>query len=163
MKLISIDKLVEIREKLKKEGKKVVFTNGCFDILHRGHVEYLSKAKQLGDVLIVGVNSDSSVKRIKGNKRPIIPQDDRIAVLSAIEFIDYIVVFEDDTPYELIKKLVPDVLVKGSDWSIDEVVGRDVVESEGGKVILVELTPGRSTTNIIQTIIERYCNNAKGG
>jgi len=156
-KIVSIDEIVEIRNELKKEGKKVVFTNGCFDILHRGHVEYLAKAKELGDVLIVGLNSDSSVKQIKGEKRPIVPQEDRAVILSSLSFVDYVVIFNEPTPYELISKIVPDVLVKGSDWAVEEVVGRDIVEANGGKVILIELTPDRSTTNIIKTIIERFC------
>jgi D-beta-D-heptose 7-phosphate kinase/D-beta-D-heptose 1-phosphate adenosyltransferase len=125
--------------------------------LHRGHVEYLSKAKQLGDVLIVGLNSDSSVKMIKGDKRPIVPQEDRAFILSNLSFVDYVVIFDEPTPYELISKIVPDVLVKGSDWSQENVVGRDIVEANGGKVVLIEIVPGRSTTNVIKTIIERFC------
>ncbi len=156
-KIISIDEILEIKDKLKKEGKKIVFTNGCFDILHRGHIEYLSKAKELGDVLIVGLNSDSSVRQIKGEGRPIIPQEDRAIILASLHFVDYVVIFEEPTPYELISKIVPDVLVKGSDWSPENVVGRDIVEANGGKVVLIELTPNRSTTNIIKTVLERFC------
>lgn len=156
-KIVSIDEIVEIKDKLKKEGKKIVFTNGCFDILHRGHIEYLSKAKELGDVLIVGLNSDSSVRGIKGEGRPIVPQEDRAIILSSLYFVDYVVIFEELTPYELISKIVPDVLVKGSDWSPENVVGRDIVEANGGKVVLIELTPNRSTTNIIKTVLERFC------
>ncbi len=156
-KIVSIDEIVEIRDKLKKEGKKIVFTNGCFDILHRGHVEYLAKAKGLGDVLIVGLNSDSSVRQIKGEGRPIVPQEDRAIILSSLHFVDYVVIFEEQTPYELISKIVPDVLVKGSDWSPENVVGKDIVEANGGEVVLIELTPNRSTTNIIKTVLERFC------
>lgn len=156
-KIVSIDEIIQIREKLKREGKKVVFTNGCFDILHRGHVEYLAKAKELGDVLIVGLNSDSSVKQIKGEKRPIVPQEDRAFILSNLLSVDYVVIFDEPTPYNLISKILPDVLAKGSDWSIEEVVGRDIVESNGGRVVLIELTPNRSTTNIIKIIVERFC------
>lgn len=156
-RIVNLDEIIEIRNKLKSEGKKIVFTNGCFDILHRGHVEYLMKAKELGDVLIVGLNSDSSVRKIKGEGRPIVPQEDRAFILSNFAFVDYVVIFDEPTPYELISKIVPDVLVKGSDWSVENVVGRDVVEANGGKVVLIELTPNRSTTNIIKTIIERFC------
>ncbi len=156
-KIVGIDEITKISIELKNEGKKIVFTNGCFDILHRGHVEYLLKAKQLGDVLIVGLNSDSSIKMIKGDKRPIIQQEDRAFILSNLSFVDYVVIFDEPTPYELISKIVPDVLVKGSDWSAENVVGKDIVESNGGKVVLIELVPGRSTTNVIKTIIERFC------
>jgi D-beta-D-heptose 7-phosphate kinase/D-beta-D-heptose 1-phosphate adenosyltransferase len=156
-KIVSIDEILEIKGKLKKEGKKIVFTNGCFDILHRGHIEYLSKAKELGDVLIVGLNSDSSVRQIKGEGRPIVPQEDRAIILASLHFVDYVVIFEEPTPYELISKIVPDVLVKGSDWALENVVGRDIVEANGGKVVLIELTPSRSTTNIIKTVLERFC------
>jgi D-glycero-beta-D-manno-heptose 1-phosphate adenylyltransferase len=156
-KIVGVDEITKISFELKSKGKKIVFTNGCFDILHRGHVEYLSKAKQLGDVLIVGLNSDSSVKMIKGDKRPIVPQEDRAFILSNLSFVDYVVIFDEPTPYELISKIVPDVLVKGSDWSQENVVGRDIVEANGGKVVLIEIVPGRSTTNVIKTIIERFC------
>jgi rfaE bifunctional protein nucleotidyltransferase chain/domain len=156
-KIVGVDEITKISFELKSKGKKIVFTNGCFDILHRGHVEYLSKAKQLGDVLIVGLNSDSSVKMIKGDKRPIVPQEDRAFILSNLSFVDYVVIFDEPTPYELISKIVPDVLVKGSDWSQENVVGKDIVEANGGKVVLIEIVPGRSTTNVIKTIIERFC------
>jgi rfaE bifunctional protein nucleotidyltransferase chain/domain len=156
-KIVGVDEITKISFELKSKGKKIVFTNGCFDILHRGHVEYLSKAKQLGDVLIVGLNSDSSVKMIKGDKRPIVPQEDRAFILSNLSFVDYVVIFDEPTPYELISKIVPDVLVKGSDWSEENVVGKDIVEANGGKVVLIGLVPGRSTTNVIKTIIERFC------
>jgi rfaE bifunctional protein nucleotidyltransferase chain/domain len=156
-KIVGVDEITKISFELKSKGKKIVFTNGCFDILHKGHVEYLSKAKQLGDVLIVGLNSDSSVKMIKGDKRPIVPQEDRAFILSNLSFVDYVVIFDEPTPYELISKIVPDVLVKGSDWSQENVVGRDIVEANGGKVVLIEIVPGRSTTNVIKTIIERFC------
>lgn len=156
-KVVNVEEIVQITRELKNDGKKIVFTNGCFDILHRGHVEYLAKAKKLGDVLIVGLNSDSSVKQIKGDGRPIVPQEDRAFILSNLIFVDYVVIFDEPTPYELISKIIPDVLVKGSDWSIEDVIGRDVVEANGGHVVLVELTPNRSTTSIIKTILERFC------
>jgi len=144
--------LTSIRERLKKEGKKVVFTNGCFDIIHKGHVEYLTKAKAIGDVLIVGVNTDASVKRLKGPQRPIVGENDRAFVLGALKAVDYVCLFDEDTPYDLIKAVVPDVLIKGGDWAIDAIVGKDVVEAAGGKVQTIDFVPDRSTTNIIHKI-----------
>ena len=158
-KVVDLNELVGIREDVKKRGKKVVFTNGCFDILHRGHVDYLEKAKKLGDILIVGLNSDESVKKIKGEKRPIVHQDDRAFVLSALGCVDYVCIFDQETPEELIKKLIPDVLVKGGDWEKENIVGRKVVEENGGRVIIIPEVEGRSTQNIIQTIIDRYTKN----
>jgi D-beta-D-heptose 7-phosphate kinase/D-beta-D-heptose 1-phosphate adenosyltransferase len=146
--------LVRIREKLKREGRKVVFTNGCFDIVHRGHVEYLTKAKALGDVLLVGMNTDASVKRLKGTTRPIVCQDDRAFVLAAFHVVDYVCLFNEDTPHDLIKAVVPDVLVKGSDWTIDSIVGKDIVEAAGGTVQTIDFVPNRSTTDIIKKIAE---------
>ena len=146
--------LIKIREELKRAGKRVVFTNGCFDIIHRGHVDYLSKARGLGDALVVGVNTDASVKRLKGPERPIVQQDDRAAVLAALEVVNYVCLFDEDTPYELIRALVPDILVKGSDWSVGNVVGKDIVEAAGGAVHTIQFLPNRSTTNIIQKIIQ---------
>jgi D-beta-D-heptose 7-phosphate kinase/D-beta-D-heptose 1-phosphate adenosyltransferase len=144
--------LLKIRERLKRERKKIVFTNGCFDIVHRGHVEYLTKAKALGDVLLVGMNTDASVQRLKGPQRPVVCQDDRAFVLAALRAVDYVCLFDEDTPYNLIKAVVPDVLVKGSDWAIDAIVGKDIVEAAGGKVQTIDYVPDRSTTNIIQKI-----------
>jgi rfaE bifunctional protein nucleotidyltransferase chain/domain len=146
--------LIGIRQQLKKAGKSVVFTNGCFDILHRGHVDYLSKARALGDILIIGVNTDASVKRLKGANRPIVQEDDRAAVLAALGFVDYVCLFDDDTPYELIRALVPDILVKGADWSVGDIVGKDIVEAAGGTVHTIAFLPNRSTTNIIQKIVQ---------
>jgi rfaE bifunctional protein nucleotidyltransferase chain/domain len=146
--------LIEIRQQLKKTGKRVVFTNGCFDILHRGHVDYLSKARALGDILIVGVNTDASVKRLKGANRPIVQEDDRATVLAALAVVDYVCLFDEDTPYELIRALVPDILVKGADWSVSDIVGKDIVEAAGGTVHTIEFLPNRSTTNIIQKIVQ---------
>jgi rfaE bifunctional protein nucleotidyltransferase chain/domain len=144
--------LVQIREKFKRDGKKVVFTNGCFDIVHRGHVEYLTKAKALGDVLFVGMNTDASVRRLKGPTRPIVCQDDRTFVLAAFRMVDYVCLFDEDTPHELIQAVVPDVLVKGSDWAIDSIVGKDIVEAAGGTVQTIDFVPNRSTTDIIKRI-----------
>ncbi|MBP8976071.1 MAG: D-glycero-beta-D-manno-heptose 1-phosphate adenylyltransferase [Bacteroidetes bacterium] len=152
--VVERDQLVPIRNDLKRQGKKVVFTNGCFDILHRGHVEYLQKAKQLGDVLIVGLNTDASVKRLKGAERPIVQQEDRAIVIAALAAVDYVCLFDEDTPYELIRVIVPDVLVKGADWSVENVVGRDIVEAAGGMVKTIDFVPDRSTTSIITRIIQ---------
>lgn len=155
-KTVPLAELVRIRKRLKRQGKTVVFTNGTFDIVHRGHVEYLEKAKRLGDVLIVGLNTDASIRRIKGPKRPINPNADRAAVLAALASVDYICFFGDETPLRLITRLVPDVLVKGADWKIDAIVGKDVVEQHGGSVKTIRLTPGRSTTNVIQRVLDAY-------
>lgn len=135
-------------------NKKIVFTNGCFDILHVGHKRYLQQAAALGDILIVGVNSDASVRRLKGPSRPINPEQDRAEMLCAMGFIDYVVIFDEDTPYELIKNIQPDVLVKGGDYKPEEVVGRDIVEARGGKLVLISFVEGKSTTNIIKKIEE---------
>jgi len=151
-----LHELIEIRNELKKQNKIVVFTNGCFDILHAGHVDYLNKAKSLGDVLIVAVNSDLSMKKIKGSKRPIVPQNERAFIISNLKAVDFVTIFDEETPYELIKKLVPDVLVKGADWSKDKIVGSDIVEASGGRVETIEFVNFQSTTNIINTILEKF-------
>lgn len=150
--VITRDALIQVRKQLKQEGKKVVFTNGCFDIVHRGHVEYLTRAKALGDVLVVGMNTDASIRRIKGPKRPVVEEDDRAFVLAAFQIVDYVCLFGEDTPYELIKAVVPDVLVKGSDWTVETIVGRDIVEATGGRVQTIDFIPRSSTTNLIQKI-----------
>lgn len=129
---------------------EVVFTNGCFDLVHRGHVDYLSKARDLGDMLIVGLNSDASVRRLKGNSRPISNQESRAMVMAAFAFVDYVVMFEEDTPLNLIKEIKPDILVKGGDYTHDNVVGADFVESYGGRLELIPLVPGESTTNLVK-------------
>jgi len=144
--------LVNIRTSLKREGKKVVFTNGCFDLLHSGHTHLLRKAKMLGDVLIVAVNDDQSIETIKGASRPIFPLAERLEILEAIEYIDYIISFSEETPQKVISALLPDVLVKGKDWKKDEVVGRKEVEEAGGEVVLVSLCEGQSTTSILEKI-----------
>lgn len=152
----NFNELINIRIELKKQNKKVVFTNGVFDLLHTGHVDYLTKAKQKGDVLIVAVNSDLSVKKIKGELRPIVPQDERAFIISSLKPVDYVFLFNEETPYEVIKQLVPDVLIKGADWNIDKIVGKDVVEANGGKVETIQFVNDSSTTNIIKTVIERF-------
>ncbi|OGE83163.1 MAG: hypothetical protein A2Y39_02140 [Candidatus Delongbacteria bacterium GWF2_40_14] len=149
-----------IREDLKKEGLTVVFTNGVFDVIHRGHIEYLNKAKDYGDILIVGVNSDSSVKRLKGDTRPINCESDRLIVVDCLKPVDYTVLFDTDTPYDMIKSLIPDILVKGADYdplitdNRDKryIVGSDIVKASGGKVVAVELVPGRSSTDTINKL-----------
>ncbi len=153
MNLFSSDELRIIVGKLQADGKKIVFTNGVFDILHRGHVEYLTRARSLGDCLVVAVNSDASVKRIKGESRPVVPEGDRAFLVGSLKCVDYVCIFGEDTPYEIIRKLQPDVLVKGSDWKIEDVVGRDVVEGRGGKVVTIDYVEGRSTTSIINRIL----------
>ncbi len=148
--------IIQIRKQLKNEGKKVVFTNGVFDLIHSGHVDYLVKAKEMGDVLILALNTDESVKRIKGEKRPILLQNERAFVVSNLKPVDYVTFFEEDTPAEIIKDLIPDVLVKGADWSIDKIVGRDVVEANGGEVKTIDFVNDQSTSKIIQKIINNY-------
>jgi D-beta-D-heptose 7-phosphate kinase/D-beta-D-heptose 1-phosphate adenosyltransferase len=143
------------RARLREAGKKLVFTNGAFDILHAGHVTYLQFARAQGDALCVGLNSDASVKRYKGEKRPVNPQEDRALVLAALECVDYVVIFDEDEPKELIAQIVPDVLVKGADWA-HYVSGREIVEASGGRVVLAQMVEGRSTTNVIRRIVEVY-------
>ena len=152
-KAISLRTLKRELSALKAQGLKTVFTNGCFDILHVGHVRYLNKARRLGDVLIVGLNSDRSVKKIKGrSKRPILPQEERAEMLLGLESVDYVLLFDDPTPIRLIEAVLPDVLAKGADWSAKEIVGGDIVKKNGGRVARVKLVEGRSTTNIIKKI-----------
>ena len=142
---------------LRDKGKKIVFTNGCFDIVHAGHIYYLKEAKKLGDFLVVALNSDNSIKRIKGKNRPIISEENRLIMLEALYFVDFVTVFDEDTPYNLIDMLVPDILVKGGDWDIDKIVGKDIVEQNGGNVINIPFKEGFSTTSIIEKIREIYC------
>ena len=150
------NELIEIRKRLKAENKKVVFSNGCFDILHAGHVDYLNKAKLFGDILIVALNSDDSVKRLKGSIRPIVKEDERAFVIANLKSVDYVTFFEEDTPEKIINDLIPDILVKGSDWKIENIVGRETVEKNGGKVERVEFVNFQSTSNIIDTIIKKF-------
>jgi D-beta-D-heptose 7-phosphate kinase/D-beta-D-heptose 1-phosphate adenosyltransferase len=140
---------------LHQEHKRIVFTNGCFDILHAGHVLYLQSAKTLGDVLVLGLNSDASVARLKGKTRPIVSETERSIVLGGLEAVDYICIFTEDTPMELIRKLKPDVLVKGGDWQVDQIVGADFVMSYGGEVRSLEFVPGISSSNIIERVVQR--------
>lgn len=148
--------LAETSGQLRRQGKRLVFTNGCFDLLHPGHIYTLTQAKALGDVLIVGINSDTSVKRLKGERRPILNGTERAVILAALEAVDYVTVFDEDTPLALIELLQPDILVKGGDWSPEAVVGREVVEKTGGRVVVIPYQEGFSTTDIIERILEVY-------
>jgi len=152
-KIKTIDRMVKIRSGLKRQKKTVVFTNGCFDLLHGGHVHLFARAKSQGDVLIVAVNDDASVKRLKGPTRPIFPLGERLEVLAALEAVDYLVSFGEDTPLSLVKRLQPDVLVKGGDWKPEQVVGKSEVEGAGGRVVIVPYLSGRSTSEILEAIL----------
>jgi rfaE bifunctional protein nucleotidyltransferase chain/domain len=152
-KLKSLDELVAIAAQARRDGKSVVFTNGCFDILHRGHVHVLRQAKSLGDLLIVALNSDLSVKAIKGPRRPILPEIDRVELIGAMEMVDYVVLFDEPDPYNLIAAIKPHVLAKGGDWSAEKVIGADVVEQAGGRVELIPYLEGFSSSAIIERIL----------
>jgi rfaE bifunctional protein nucleotidyltransferase chain/domain len=151
-KLKTVDEAAAIATQARKIGKSVVFTNGCFDLLHRGHVHTLRQAKASGDLLIVGLNSDRSVKSIKGLARPILPQTDRVELIAAMEMVDYVVLFDEPDPYQLIAAIKPDVLAKGGDWSADKIVGADIVAQNGGRVEVIPYLQGFSTTEIIERI-----------
>ncbi len=159
-KVKNLEAIIQSRARFRELGKKVVFTNGCFDILHVGHVRYLNQARALGDALIVGINSDRSVREIKGEARPIIPEDERAEVIASLASVDYVFIFDDPTPKRVIDAIVPDVLVKGADWGISEIVGRDTVENAGGAVLNVPLVEGSSTTDIIRKVLERFGKGA---
>ena len=148
----TVDELSAISAQARKAGRLVVFTNGCFDLVHRGHIHLLRQAKMLGDILIVGLNSDVSVKAIKGPQRPIMPEDDRIELIAALEMVDYVVAYNEPDPYHVIAAIQPNVLVKGGDWSADKIVGADLVEQNGGRVAVIPYLPGFSTTQIIERI-----------
>ena len=154
--LVSRKEIIKIADELKSENKKVVFTNGCFDILHAGHVDYLAKAKAKGDILIIGLNTDESVSKIKGPLRPIISEDERAFVLSNLRSVDYVTLFNEETPWELISKIIPDVLVKGSDWSVENIVGSDIVLANGGAVEPIDFVVEQSTSKIVAKIKESY-------
>jgi len=155
-KIYSISNLKKKLAALRRQGKRIVFTNGVYDLIHAGHVTLLEKSRRLGDVLVLGINSDTSVQRLKGPKRPIATQRDRIKVLSALEPVTYIAIFNEDTPYELIQALHPDILVKGGDYATDQIVGRDLVK----KVVRIPLVKGRSTSAIIKKIVDAYGGGA---
>ncbi|WP_413854291.1 adenylyltransferase/cytidyltransferase family protein [Candidatus Ruminimicrobium bovinum] len=153
-KFCSLKQITQIVRNLQKKGKKAVFTNGCFDLIHVGHVSLFQKAKSLGDVLIVAINSDKSLANIKGPKRPLVCQKDRVKVLSALSAIDYVIIFSQNTPYEVLKQIKPDILVKGADYKIKDIIGREFVK----KVYRFPFVKGKSTTNLIKLIVERYGN-----
>ncbi|NPA24990.1 MAG: D-glycero-beta-D-manno-heptose 1-phosphate adenylyltransferase, partial [Deltaproteobacteria bacterium] len=154
--VLTVDELEARLAECRRQGKKIVFTNGCFDILHPGHVTYLEAARGLGDTLVVGLNSDLSVQRLKGEKRPIMPQSARARLLTALEAVSFVVIFDEETPYDLIARLKPDILVKGGDWKPETIVGRDLVEARGGKVCALPFVGDYSTSAIIEEIIRRY-------
>ena len=155
-KILKLSDLVKVLESLREAGKRIVFTNGCFDILHAGHVRYLTAARSKGDALILGLNSDVSVKSIKPENRPIVSQDQRAEVLAGLACVDYITIFDEPDPLALIQTIKPDVLIKGADWKETEIIGSDVVKLYGGKVIRIEVVPGISTSRIIQRILKLY-------
>jgi len=155
-KITTLARLKRKVRRLKQKGKRIVFTNGCFDILHYGHIKYLADAKAKGDYLVVAVNSDESIKRIKGNKRPIIRQADRLKTVAALASVDFAVLFREDNPLKVIEALKPDILIKGSDWSKKNIVGASLVESYGGKILTVNLVKGRSTSAIIKKITRLF-------
>jgi rfaE bifunctional protein nucleotidyltransferase chain/domain len=158
-KIKTLEQIVKERARYRERGSKVVFTNGCFDILHVGHVRYLNEARSLGDALIVGINSDSSVRELKGAARPIVSEMERAEVVAALASVDHVFIFQDLTPQRVIDAIVPDVLVKGADWEIANIVGRETVDNAGGAVLNVPLVEGSSTTDIIKRILERFGRN----
>ncbi len=153
--ITNADGFKDLRAKFSEDGKKVVFTNGCFDILHRGHAAYLEQAKSLGDFLVVGVNSDDSVRKLKGEGRPVNNENDRAYLLEMLKPVDFVIIFNEETPYELIKSINPDFLVKGGDWKEDEIVGSDIVRKNGGKVMSLKFIDNYSTTGIMKKISEK--------
>jgi rfaE bifunctional protein nucleotidyltransferase chain/domain len=154
-KILCREELIRERERMRREGKQLVFTNGCFDLLHPGHVRYLNQARSLGDALVVALNSDQSVRALKGEGRPILTQQERAEVMAALEAVDYVTIFDEETPRELIAALLPDVLVKGGDWSVEKIVGREEVEADGGKVLSLPYVEGSSTSDILERILKR--------
>ncbi len=155
-KILSLKNLLIALKKERNKGRRIAFTNGCFDILHAGHVRYLKKARSFGDILVVGLNSDASVRKIKGKRRPIVGQKDRAEVLAALCPIDYIVLFNEPTPLRLIENILPDVLIKGADWAQKEIAGAEIVKRNKGRVVRITLARGRSTTNIIEKILSAH-------
>ena len=157
----SLDHISEEVRRLQAAGKKIVFSNGCFDLLHAGHIDLLRQAHALGDILVVAINTDGSVVRIKGPGRPILGEEERAELLAGLEMVDFVCTFDEDTPLEAILKIHPDVLVKGADWGLDGIVGRAEVEGWGGKVVALPLLEGQSTTGIIERVVARYGNPRK--
>ncbi len=155
-KILSLDDLVTEREQLRQARQRVVLTNGCFDLLHPGHVRYLQQARALGDALIVALNSDRSVRQLKGPSRPILDENERAEVMAALACVDYVTIFDDPTPQRVIAWLLPDVLVKGGDWSLETIIGREEVEAAGGQVLSLPFVEGSSTTDVIERIVQRF-------
>jgi len=155
--IMNREKLKKAVNSLKKAGKKVVFTNGCYDLLHVGHIRLLQSARKKGDILIVAINSDASVRRIKGDKRPLVNQKERAETLAALECIDIVTVFNEDDPFNIIKDIMPDILVKGGDWPLDKIIGSDIVIKNGGKVMNIKYQAGKSTTNLVGRVVKAYC------
>ncbi|MEP7340102.1 MAG: D-glycero-beta-D-manno-heptose 1-phosphate adenylyltransferase [Acidobacteriota bacterium] len=154
--VLSLAALRAERERLRDAGKRVVFTNGCFDLLHPGHVRYLQQARALGDALIVALNSDRSVRELKGDNRPILREDERAEVMAALACVDYVTIFDEPTPREIIAALLPDILVKGGDWGVDQIAGREEVEAAGGQVMSLPFVDGCSTTDVVERIARQY-------
>ena len=154
--LIALEEFVPVIARLKQDGKRIVFTNGCFDIIHVGHIRYLKSAKELGDILVIGLNSDESVRKIKGDNRPIVSQGERAEDLSSIRSVDYVVIFNEPDPYNTIAAIKPDILIKGGDWAIDNIVGRDIVESYGGEVRTIPFVEGFSSSRIIGDVLNKF-------
>ena len=160
-KIYRLSELASILQRAKSDGNVVVTTNGCFDVLHLGHLRYLQAARQLGDLLVVAVNSDSSVRQLKGENRPLVPEEERAEMLAGLECVDYVVVFPEETPISLLSELKPSIHVKGGDYKLEQLIERDIVEANGGKVIVGLNVPGKSTTNLIEVICERYRDTDK--
>jgi rfaE bifunctional protein nucleotidyltransferase chain/domain len=158
-KILERNALKDKLEELRKKGKKIAFTNGCFDILHVGHVRYLREAKNTADVLVLALNSDSSVRSLKGKERPLVPEQERAEIIAALEFIDFVTIFNELTPMELINYLKPDILIKGGDWAEEDVVGREEIKEWGGRVAIIPEVEGKSTTNIVEKIKMLNCSN----
>lgn len=153
-----LDQLLPIIREEQRNGKRFVFTNGCFDLIHVGHTRYLQEARSAGDYLIIGVNSDRSVQELKGPTRPIVPLSERLEILASLYFVDWVLPFDEQTPFNLIEQIKPDILIKGGDWDVEKIVGKDIVERHGGKVFTIPEIPGGSTTGIIERILERFKN-----
>lgn len=156
LKIKDLEEIIPLRTRMKASGQRLVFTNGCFDLLHVGHVRYLNQARALGDALLVGINSDRSMREIKGPSRPIVPASERAEVLAALSSVDFVIIFDEATPGRIIDALVPDVLVKGADWSPDAIIGRDTVEKAGGVVRNLPLVAGASTSSIIRKVLDNF-------
>ncbi|HET8759900.1 MAG TPA: D-glycero-beta-D-manno-heptose 1-phosphate adenylyltransferase [Nitrospiria bacterium] len=161
-KLKTVSELAQLAATARREGRRVVFTNGCFDLLHIGHTRYLQEARSLGDLLMVAINSDASVSALKGPERPLVPEQERAEVLAALGCVDYVTIFDAPDPADVIAAIQPDVLAKGGDWPVDKIVGREVVQARGGRVVSIPLVPGSSTTGLVRRIVERATTRASG-